>query len=356
MKIVNVVRVYATHGRPGGMIHAATERCEQLARMGHEVHVLTSSRMEGPHKTDWEWNGVHVHHCPGGEPQQYSDRFTQHCEEETSQLRPDIVHLDSYDKDRLWWHAFAGKCRVAVTNHGEAIGSQLTDWRMNIHNKKPNGYNGIDTAEWFQERDALKPTDAVIATCRFDHWLLSDLLGLGGKVRLVYNPLAPYHFEDRKGVPLLPPDQLDEAEMILKSRRRFVICGLWGKEERGFDLARAVCKEVGAELIEPHCSRRDLVKEYDRSHALLLPGFQSKGYDLSVAEAIARQRPVIMADCGIVGWEEIDQPWIKTFPPGDLAALVKLMKGALPAVPPTAADHWRPEVHAAHWLKAVMGE
>lgn len=340
MKIVLCCRVYSTHNRVGGMLHVVVERAEALARAGHEIHVLTTARMDGPRQTDFEIRNVCIHEPDLGQPQMYSEQYARMCEKWCELLKPDIIHLDSYDKHRLWWHQFKSKCRVVVTNHGEAIGSQLTDWRLGIHGRQ-GGKSYFTTDEWLEEKRALSGADVVIATCRFDRWMLKDLLGLAN-VRMVYNPVAPYHFEDRTPV-------------LNNKLGPFLCVGVWGQDERGFDVAKAACDKVGAELKVPQgLSRKQLVFEYDRCQALLLPGFQSKGYDLSVAEAIARQRPVIIADNGVGTMEEIGRNWIRTCPAGDVEYLAALLTVAFDPVPPTAADCHRPEAHISNWMSAVL--
>lgn len=359
MKIVLCCRVYSVHNRVGGMIHVVVERAEELVRQGHDVHVLTTSWL-GNNKVPYDYrvNGVRIYAPFDGEPQQYSDQYADMCFRLCTSIKPDIIHLDSWDKHRIWWAPFRSRCRVAVTNHGEAIGSQLTDWRLRLHGRSvatPGGESeevrcskcsgDIRTCEWLEERDQLLKADVVIATCRFDRWLLSDLLGLK-HVSLVRNPLAPYHFQGRA----LPLSQENGA------RKQFLSVGVWGHGERGFDVAREACVRAGAFLEVPRgISRRDLVRWYDGSQALLLPGFQSKGWDLSIAESIARLRPVIVSDNGPATMEAIDKSWIVTVPAGDVDALAEALQRSMPLVSPDAASEHRPSVHVDKWLKAVTG-
>jgi glycosyltransferase involved in cell wall biosynthesis len=336
MRIALVCRVYATHGRTGGMIHVIQERAEALARAGHQVHVITTSALgHGEHELV---NGVTVHHCQAGESMAYSDGFASFCLQTSNDLCPEIIHLDSYDCNRLWWHQRPGGVRtVAVSNHGEAVGSQLTSWRMKLRGLPSS--ESINTDEWLKERSALRRADAVIATCRFDRWMLSDVVGLDN-VKLVYNPLAPWHWNGRKSdLPEIP---------------QFIAVALWGQHERGFSIAEAACTQAGVALTKPcNVSRRNLVHYYDMSRALLLPTYQSKGYDLSVAESIARLRPVICSDNGINTMEAIDKPWIVTVPIGNVDALAEKLRGPLPPVPHGAANDNLPSNHIANWLEAL---
>lgn len=344
MKIVLCCRVYSTHGRLGGMIHVVQERAEALARAGHDVTIITTRQnLTSKHQVVQSVDGVRILHCPTGTPKDYDDDFAKFCDQECRGVQPlDILHLDSWDKSRLWWHSRPGNPkRIAVTNHGEAVGSQLTDWRLAIHNR--SAPVGFDVQEWVDERNALKAADAVIATCRFDRWMLSDLLGLGKKVKLVRNPLAPWHFEGRDWIRSHP--NVSQA---------FLCVGLWGKAERGFDLAEQACQLVGAELHQPvNVPRRDLLKFHDRCDALLLPTFQSKGFDLSVAESVGRLRPVLCSDNGINTMEAVDKPWMVLHPVGDAEALAECLRKPLPVVPESAADEHRPEVHVQRWLEAI---
>lgn len=350
MKIALCCRVYSTHERVGGMIHVVVERAEQLAREGHDVHVLTTNAPG--HPIAERVNGVMVHHSPGT-PQQYSTCYADFCNGLCRDMSPKILHLDSFDKNRLWWTDRPGNPQaVVVSIHGEGVGSQFTDWRLRRHNltaSSPNNEagmansgNGIDTREWEDEARWLQSADTVITTCRLDRWFMSDLLGLR-RVRLVRNPLAPYHFQGRS--PAAGPRQ-----------NKFLFIGVWGHGERGYSIAEAACTSLGVQLLVPaNVARPDLVKWYDQCDAMLLPTYQSKGYDLSVAECTSRLRPTFMGDAGISTFESIDHPWIVPVRCGDVQALINAMSAPIPTVPADAADEHRPENHTKAWFNAILG-
>lgn len=344
MRIVLCCRVYSIHERPGGMIHVIVERAEALARAGHDVHVLTTYSEFHPHKT--VINGVTVHHPKEVDTEpRYSSHYSVFCDRQCRRLMPTILHLDSWDKTRPWWHQRPGKPKViGITNHGEDMGRQFTEWRLFLH-----GITQVKKIGWFEsgpilnERSCAKAADVVITTCRFDRWMLSDLVGLGKKVKLVYNPVAPFYWDDRTASPLSGP-------------LRFLTAAVWGSAERGMAIAKEACERVGAELVSPPPTRESrfgMPGCYDRCHALLIPGYQSQGYDLTVAEASARRRPIFYNDSGIATMEALDKPWIVPIPVGDSTYLVKELQKPMPIVPENAADHHRPEFHIQKWLEAL---
>lgn len=335
MRIVLVCRAYPTH-RPGGMPFVCQDRARALAAVGNDVHVLTTSH---PHLPDYvEDAGVQVHHLKAAPSQAYTDGFASACAAATRALAPDVLHLDSFDRDRLWWADGAGARRTAITMHGFGPGAFLTQWNLYLAGRGPTPT--FDAASLAREAHALRGADVVIGISRHELWQLVDVYNLTN-ARLVYNPIAPAFFAT-------PPTDPADA-------RGFMSIGNPGTSgNRAFDIAGAAARAARVPFrAVTDVSREALPAMYDAHRALVLPTFWSQGYDLTVAEALARRRPIIVTATGSYWQEREASPYMVHVPRGDHAAIARYMAGDLPSVPPGAADLHRPQDHAAVWLEAV---
>jgi hypothetical protein len=307
------------------------DRAVALSKLGHDVHVITTDHatLRGTREID----GVTVHHL-NVLSQQYSAEFAMQCNDLCRSLNPDIIHSDSLDINRRWWCEFS--CMKVVTLHGFSWGDFLTRWNLFCMGRRSSPtFNGNDM---MRERNAINTFDRVIGVSRHEHWMLLDLFGLP-QSWLVYNPIDPIFFRE----PLVPPPT-----------KRFICAAISGHGERMFDTAKLAAQEAGVELtIVSGYERKDMPHIYDHSTALIVPTAYAQGYDLTVAEAHARRRPVIASATGSYLRETEVNGWITTVPMGDLRAWTIALKRVQPIIPMDIADHHRPEVHAANWLEAV---
>ncbi len=321
MRIALVTRVYPTQ-RPGGLPFVVQDRARELARQGHDVHVITT---DGAGTED---GLVEIH--PGGEPRRYSRSFAEHCKAAVNRLKPDIIHLDSFDRDHRWWE---GR-RVSCTMHGFGFGAFLTRWNRYRLGLDPG--LAIDPEALRAEATALREFHQVLAISEHEQWMLADCYGLRD-VPLVHNPIA-WDFFNRP--------------TTKRPRDGYFLCvGNPGtSKNRLFERVASMVDDVR------RCSdvpRTELPAVYDGAVALVLPTVWAQGYDLTVAEALARRRVVIASHTGSYARRESDH--IHTFPPGDWVELRKLLArvGDLQKVPPGAASHHRPDEHVTSWLEAV---
>jgi len=302
MRIVSVCRRY---GEPGGMENVVHDRAEELRALGHDVFILNSS--DG----------------------QYSAEFAAHCVDQCTRLAPDVVHLDSYDAGRPWWVDRPGNPRViACTLHSNPWSSFFSKWNLWRHGRA--SHPGMSYVNAAAQCDLMRSFDVVIGISRHECRLLRDMCGVWD-AWLVYNPIAPYFF-DKPTVPL--PDGAPWLHVGTNAAR-------------GVDVARAACELAGVELrIVTGVPREAMVAVYDECCGLLLPTFRSDGYDLTVAEASARGRPVVAGATGACATE-----CMYTVPLGDAEALAAELR-AEPACVMSAEQH-EPRAHALAWLEAV---
>jgi len=319
MRFALVTRAYPTH-KAGGLPHVVQDRAHELTRRGHDVHVVTTT---GAGTSD----GDVVIHC-GGPAKRYSRAFATHCREKVDELTPDVVHLDSFDRAHRWWEGLD----VTVTMHGFGFGAALTHWtRYRLGSTKEPPVFGAALRD---ESRMLAQFSRVLAISDHERWMLGDCYGLGN-VTLIHNPIAPYFFDEtreQRGSYFLCVGNPGTSQL-----RNF------GEVARHTRVPVKVCRDV---------PRPGLPAVYDSARATVIPTFWAQGYDLTVAESLARCRPVIASYTG--SYARGESPHIHTFPPGDWTALRSLLSTALPPVAPGAADRHKPRAHVDAWLEAVL--
>lgn len=346
MKIVLATRVYPTQ-RPGGLPHVCQDRAEALAAAGHDVTVLTTGLPGYTHKEVKE-NGVRILHlnCP---PMDYTAAFALQCKAAVAKIRPELVHLESCDRDRPWWDDRPRAYRTAITMHGFELGGYLTKLNLALHygDRLPNPEHDKITRERKVLRDMF---DRVIAMCHYEYRLLASHYNVAeSRLRLVYNPIAPYFFT--------PPVPLPAAD-----KPRFLCAAVSGHSERGFALAKEAADSLGYELvIAKAIARRDMPDFIDGFHGLVIPTFYAQGFDLTFAEARARQRPIICTTAGsyfdesqALGAE--DESCIRVSM-GNVTQLAAAMQRVMTTRGGDSAynvHRHRPNVHVTEWLTACM--
>lgn len=345
MKLVFVCRCYVTQ-RPGGMLHVLQDRAEQLAARGHEVHVLTTAYdgKQRDHIQRTELNGVTVHHLLST-PQVYSDQFHRRCAHQVTDLKPDVLHLESIPPgDQVWWQqcrdAVAGP--VVVTMHGFDMGAVLTQWNMFMA-----GHGGEPSGAWTsmrQQARQLARYDVVIAISEHEQNMLRHYYGIPA-VR-VYNPIHAAFFT--------------EELTLVSSDAQFMCAAVSGHTERNFSLADAAVKLMGSRLrTVSKCTREAMPAQYAQCRGVILPTRYAQGFDLTLAEAAAMGRGALVTETGSYAYEYKTlgyQLLSPTITAGELAAVLATWVPPDPAqVRALAIDKFHPSVHCDRWLLAVKG-
>lgn len=331
------------------MIH---DRAHALALMGHEVHVVTTSRngnaelpYEEPvfeyHRDGNEWRKgqaeiVTVHHLAGDPPGEYSRQWAENARALVSALNPEIVHVDGFDRNNPWW--LHGPWLKAVTLHGFGWGGTLSKWQAYLHGRGPEpvvNFQGLK-----DEAAALRLFDKVLTISVQEHWLAADLYGLGN-VELVYNPIAPEFFHGD----LVPPP----------AAKSFLCASISGQEMRCWDFAKSVCDEAGVQVSQVrNVSRENMPALYDAHSAVLVLSLYEQGFDLTCAEAAARGRTIICNNVGSYGREAEGDKFMITVEPFNRPELLEIIRGGnFGLVVPTAPSLHEPLTHAREWLQAL---
>lgn len=333
MRIMLVSRVYPTH-RPGGMPHVCKDRAVELARQCHDVHVVTTSCSKTADKTlpgiTMVEEGVTVHYT-SSPAHKWSPEFSVECLRLWKELKPDILHSDSFDRENWWWRGMP----MSVTMHGFTFGAWLTDW--NEHRAYGNPLPPFPAAEAAAEADMLRSAKTVLAVSRWEHRMLRDQYGL--QPRLVYNPIAPAFFQQ-------PPTGVE--------RRVFLCVAVSQGGRRGFAVAKRAATLAGVRLVTAQgLSRERMPAMYDQAKALVLPTAFAQGYDLAVAEGRSRGCPAIMTATG--SYLEEAEWWDKLVPIGDVGAVADAMSTPFTEAENIGESRHVPRIHALNWLDAVVG-
>lgn len=314
------------------MAFVCQDRAEALAKIGHEVFVITTGAACSREQGMLSIIGAGCPEC------RYSDEFATRCSELVRQIDPAIVHLESFDSARPWW-VDCGK-PVTITLHGFGFGAFLSHWNLWHVNKFMPLQCGRE--QMLKERDLLAKADRVIAISPSELWQLQDPYALSNAV-LVRNPISNDFF-DR---PLADPPV----------RRSFVCAAVSHAAQRRFREVKRIGRDIEVAVTMADSYERSQMPElYDRHSALVLPSLYAQGSSLTTDEALSRGRPVIAWNTGSI-WHD-QRPGIVKVAPGDLDGLAAAMTGHLPTVDavtshgvPTPPNH--PAVHADNWLKAV---
>lgn len=338
MKIMLVTRVWPTQ-RPGGMGHVCFDRAVEMARQGHEIHVVTTSRSpkagavrEGESADERE---VRVHYT-AVPAHQWTPAFASELAVMAELLQPDVIHSESFDRGNLWWQRLRNRPPVAITMHGLGWGGWLTQWNQHrALGGKPAPFpeGAIQT-----EVAGLATADVVIGVSLWEQRVMRDQYGLPD-AKLVYNPIDPAFFGDHSGKP----------------KSYFLCAAVSGSSERGFDRAQRAARAAGVELRTiKDVSRSEMPALYDQAHAVVLPTAYAQGYDLTIAEGRARGVPAIMTPTG--SYLDEAAPWDTLVRLGDDQGLERALRDfQRPTIPDSAADRHRPEAHVRAWLEAVTG-
>lgn len=318
------------------------DRANELALQGHEVHVITTSATSSAGEVvagaEAAESGVIVHYL-GAPAQEWSRAFAELAATRVENVAPEILHLDSFDRENVWWPGMAP--RVAVTMHGLGWGGWLTEWN------KARAYGEtlaiFPARKLLQEAEGLAQADIVFGVSRWEHRLLRDQYGIE-RARLLYNPIAPYFFEERPR----------------RERHGFLCVAVSQGGTRGFKIAEAAARRAGVRLTVATDIRRDgMVELYDRAQAIVLPTAFCQGYDLSVAEARARGCPAIMSPTGSYLDEALPE-WDELVGLGNVAELAHVMKTwgdvrRLRTVEAETDPRHKPAEHVRRWLELIQG-
>ncbi len=379
---------------PGGMQDHVQALSTGLAQRGHRVTVISSARADG---VEFETvQGVRVHFLrgtpPGRNTYRYWERAAIMFEELHSAERFEVLHSQSVGAYGVYKRRLHDKYRLPLITsfHGTHLDVLTTSWHTDFSLTNPAGSArfvaiALDLLYRYGRRDLwfARGSDVLIATSDTDTWKYKTLFRVGAdKIRLVYNGIDVSLFSPRVGDGSLraalgiPAD----AKIILALARlekdkgvqnaievlprllaewpaRLVVVGdgVYRPALERLAIERGVENQVvfvGAQSLD-ECARY-----FNLCDLFVDPTLRTDGYDLTIAEAMACAKPVIVSDVG-ANFTLIDRATQREgilIPRGDKAALVRAVLRILgdPALAKGIGDQARAKILAGFSITSMV--
>ena len=335
MNICMFSRIMPAHALGGMQDHVQTLSAA-LARRGHRVAVMTSARADGKEFEIVE--GVEIHFLKGTTVGRYSNAFwsasARQCEELHAQKPFDILHSQSIGAFGALQKNLPRQYHLPLVTslHGTHFDVLTTSWHTDFALANPLGVArfGAVTAQMlfnYARRDLwfIRASDVVIATSDVDvvkykkYYHLHD-----AQIRKVYNGIDAELFAPSP-ISHLPSQrtqlQIDADDKIILALARL-------QKDKGVQNAIAVMPRVSAQtravLIvvgdgDYRAALEQLARDlgvaervrfvgaqplaecaryFNLCDVFVDPTLRTDGYDLTIAEAMACGKPVIVSDVG----------------------------------------------------------
>lgn len=371
MKILMLARALPAH-RTGGVPDHAWMLARGAASRGVGVHIVTT-RLEGAPPVSVS-DGVTTHYLPGTRPDSYAGGWWRESALGVSALqateRFDLVHCQS---DSGYGVVNTGLARrlglpSLVSQHGTTWDELVTRWRNGfsadpVASAKNLAAIGIVAARFLRrDRPYLRRADGVIATSEEQYRLIARVYGVApDRLHTVYNGMdlalftpgpASAGLRRRHAIPAAAPLLLCVARLIRDKGvqnvisampeilRRSPSCRLLVVGDGGYRPAlERLAASRGAAGAVVFAGERGFseLPDYFRSCDVFVNATnQQNGYDLTMVEAMACERPVVASDIGstptLISHDEDGV----LFPAADVRALGEAVS-ALLADPPRRA-------------------
>lgn len=331
MKICLISRVLPEHGR-GGMQDHVSDLARGLAQKGHEVHVISTRHPKG--KLVSIKQGVRLYFLPRTTAATYNNAWKRESfaflKELHQTIHFDVIHSQGHAA--LWLpelrqkHNFA--LPVVITLHGTYWDEMQTGFNIFRH---PQNFSslfwGSAQAIWgfynhAMIRSAVRKFDGVIATSYEQKDIIQNYYQVSeNQIFLVLNGIDTNLFSPKQ----VDIDRLDE---YYPDKQNFILLSVARLgEEKGVQFAIEAMSQIiqvipQARLViigngryktslEKLAIRQrvnayvrftglidllQLPRFYQSSHIFLNPTLRQDGYDLTVLQAMACQKPVIISD------------------------------------------------------------
>ncbi len=326
-------RIMPAHA-PGGMQDHVQTLSAGLVKRGHRVNVITSARADG---IEFEMvQGVKVHYVRDTPPGRNTYKYWNRAADKFEQLHAcgpfDVLHSQSVGAYGVFNRRLHRKYRLPLITsfHGTHLDVLTTSWHTDFSLKHPLGvarffaialnlfYRYVRRDLWF-----TRASDVVVATCDTDVWKYQALYRVNHtRIRKVYNGIDTDLFAPRPADPRLrdwleiPPGakivlavaRLDKDKgvqnaieimprLLAEWPARLIVVGdgVYRQTLERLARARGVANEVhfvGAKTLD-ECARY-----FNLCDLFVDPTLRTDGYDLTIAEAMACAKPVIVSDVG----------------------------------------------------------
>ena len=328
-------RVMPTH-MAGGMQDHVQTLSAGLVQRGHHVSVITSGRADG--KEFEIIDGVEIHFLAGTLVGRYSRMYRSASAREFERLHSiqpfDILHSQSLGGFSIYKKQLYRKYRLPLVTsfHGTHIDLLTTSWHTDFSLGHPLGIarfvlltGSLVFRYWYRDLWFARGSDVVIATSDADVWKYKLLFRLSdAHIRKVYNGIDTQLFapapssdfqslrtrlqigDDEKIILALARLQKDKGvqnaivvmQRILEKMRAVLI--VVGDGDYRGALEKLACdlgvaervRFVGAQPLT-ECARY-----FNLCDVFVDPTLRTDGYDLTIAEAMACAKPVVVSDVG----------------------------------------------------------
>lgn len=281
MKICEIVRLYGTHNRFGGMPIKSQIFSEALVAQGHEVTVLTTSLGKQDSTMLGEVNGVKIYYL-SVPSMQYSDAWwtesNKKFQELHSEIGFDILHSESYSGYQI-----ETDIPKFATLHGTGFGLVETYSLMRALGYRVDIQRAL--GDYVCEVERYKNFDKLIAVSKKEQRILKQKY-FHKKVELLYNPINEIFFNKQW--------QGDGDYYFCYG----ICCPEKGQKQLN-ELAKKI-KILFAGNINPggkviymgELSQEEIAEHLVRCKGFINPTLYSKGFDLTTCEALAVGTPV----------------------------------------------------------------
>ncbi len=305
-----------------------------LVQRGHRVTVITSARPDGIELENVQ--GVQVHFLRDTPPGRNTERYWLCAADKFEQLHSaepfEVLHSQSVGAYGVYQRGLHRKyCLPLITSfHGTHLDVLTTSWHTDFSLKSPVGAArfiaiALNLLYRYGRRDLwfARGSDVLIATSDADIWKYKTLFRLGDEqIRKVYNGIDVDLFAPRAdddclrealGIPtdtkiILALARLEKDKgvqnaiemmprLLAEYSARLVVVGdgVYRSALERLAKERGVEKEVlfvGAQRLN-ECPRY-----FNLCDLFVDPTLRTDGYDLTIAEAMACAKPVIVSDVG----------------------------------------------------------
>ncbi len=358
MNVCMFSRIMPTHS-PGGMQDHVQALATGLVKRGHRVTVITSGLDGGPDLADLE--GVQVHYLRGTPAGRNTNAYWFRAADKLREIEPDqhfdILHSQSsggYGVYRRGLHRLY-HLPLVTSLHGTHADVFTTSWHTDVELSNPLGVARFIALSlnllfryWYRDLWLIRGSDVVIATSDADTWKYKRLYLLDDShIRKVYNGIDTELFAPRDPGSLrndlrIPPgdktilalarlekdkgvqNAISALPLIRSSIPSTLVIvgdGIYRSALESQSKALGMSDHirfVGA-LSLAECARH-----FNACDLFVDPTLRTDGYDLTIAEALACAKPVVVSDVGanstLIDFDQADGILI---PRGDNSALVR---------------------------------
>ncbi len=363
-----IARALPAH-KKGGVPDHTWMLARGLAARGSGVHILTTRLEGGPSVSVTD--GVTAHYLPRTRPDSYDGGWWRESARNAVSLhsaeRFDLIHCQSSSGYSIVNDGVSRRLRIPalVSQHGTYYDELVTRWKNGfstdpaVSAKNVAAIGSILHVLFRRDKPYLRLADGVVATSEEQYSLISRVYGVpAARLFKVYNGMDLTMFtpgggdpavRTRHGIPPGAPLLLCVARLIRDKGIQNIIRALPGVLKRYPDGRLLVVGDgpyraplgrlaerlgIGSSVL--FAGERDLseLPDYFRACDVFVnPTNQQNGYDLTMVEAMACEKPVVSSNIGSTPTLIADGADGLLFPTGDIRALGKLLTGLLGDAP-----------------------